>query len=130
MPGCPIFFAESYHPKTFTKASVIRSDLLEPLGQCASIAAVRLALQSLCNAYGTMAQLDIVHASHSGKRQAVCFWRMDADLQEQRLMHDLGMSRFGGYLVLVVDLQPQEACEDRFSMKASSSSIGRALQNR
>ncbi len=83
--------------------------LLESLKQSADIHALRQALLILCSSFGPVARLDIVSASQSGKRQALCFLRMDSDDQELRMMRELGMGRFGGDLVLVVDLQPSSA---------------------
>lgn len=68
------------------------------------IGALRPALHSLCSRYGSVARLDILAASQAGKRQALCFLRMDSAAQEQHLMHELGVGRFGGDLVVIVDL--------------------------
>ncbi len=83
--------------------------LLASLKNCTDIHTLRLAVQTLCESFGSIARLDIVAASQSGKRQALCFLRMDSEMQELRLMQALGMGRFGGDLVLVVDLQPSAA---------------------
>jgi hypothetical protein len=90
----------------FNEAMVPMRLLLESLKQSADIHALRQALLILCSSFGPVARLDIVSASQSGKRQALCFLRMDSDDQELRMMRELGMGRFGGDLVLVVDLQP------------------------
>ncbi len=71
----------------------------------ADITTLRPALHSLCSRYGSVARLDILAASQAGKRQALCFLRMDSADQERRLMKDLGVGRFGGDLVVIVDLQ-------------------------
>lgn len=68
------------------------------------ISTLRPALHSLCSRYGSVARLDILAASQAGKRQALCFLRMDSDSQEQQLMRELGVGRFGGDLVVIVDL--------------------------
>ncbi|MDO9258822.1 MAG: hypothetical protein V4639_18075 [Pseudomonadota bacterium] len=68
------------------------------------ISALRPALHSLCSRYGSVARLDILAASQAGKRQALCFLRMDSAAQEQQLMRELGVGRFGGDLVVIVDL--------------------------
>ena len=49
--------------------------------------------------------LDILAASQAGKRQALCFLRMVSADQENQLMRELGVGRFGGDLVVIVDLQ-------------------------
>jgi len=68
------------------------------------ISALRPALHSLCSRYGSVARLDILAASQAGKRQALCFLRMDSAAQEQQLMCELGVGRFGGDLVVIVAL--------------------------
>lgn len=62
------------------------------------------ALHSLCSRYGSVTRLDILAASQAGKRQALCFLRMGSADQEHLLMSELGVGRFGGDLVVIVDL--------------------------
>ncbi|WP_457282691.1 hypothetical protein [Polaromonas sp. P5_D5] len=62
----------------------------------------------MCSRFGSVTQLNILPASHAGKQQALCFLRMATAEEEQRLMSGLGIGRFGGELVLVVDLQTTE----------------------
>ena len=69
------------------------------------ISALKPALHSLCSRYGSVARLDILAASQAGKRQALCFLRMVSADQENQLMRELGVGRFGGDLVVIVDLQ-------------------------
>ncbi len=112
----------------FNKAMVLMRLLLESLKNSADIHALRQALLILCGSYGAMARLDIVSASQSGKRQALCFLRMDSEAQELRMMRELGMGRFGGDLVLVVDLQPsstaaQPAASSRGPSHSASDSV-------
>ncbi|HQS32560.1 MAG: hypothetical protein B7X59_08175 [Polaromonas sp. 39-63-203] len=71
------------------------------------------ALRTLCSGYGKVTQLIILPANHVGKRQALCFLRMASAAQEQHIMTALGIGRFGGELVLVVDLQPAAGVDDR-----------------
>lgn len=68
------------------------------------IGTLRPALHSLCSRYGSVARLDILSASQAGKRQALCFLRLDSAAQEQQFMRELGVGRFGGDLVVIVDL--------------------------
>jgi len=75
------------------------------LNNFADISSLRPALHSLCSRYGSVARLDILAASQAGKRQALCFLRMDSADQEHHLMSELGVGRFGGDLVVIVDLQ-------------------------
>ena len=68
------------------------------------IQTLKPALHSLCSRFGSVARLDILAASQAGKRQALCFLRMDSADQERELMNELGVGRFGGDLVVIVDL--------------------------
>ena len=83
--------------------------LLETLEGCDDIDTLHPALHALCSRFGSIARLDILPASHLGKRQALCFLRMDTDEQEEKIVHELGVGRFGGDLILVVDLVQLEA---------------------
>lgn len=74
------------------------------LKQHADVHSLRPAIHSLCTQYGSVARLDILAASQAGKRQALCFLRLDSDEQERHLMQDLGVGRFAGDLVMIVDL--------------------------
>ena len=77
----------------------------DQLKNFADISALKPALHTLCSRYGSVARLDILAASQSGKRQALCFLRMGSVEQEHQLMSELGVGRFGGDLVMIVDLQ-------------------------
>lgn len=83
--------------------------LLESLERCESIDALYPAMRSLCARFGGISRLDILPASHMGKQQALCFLRMDTPEQEDDIVRELGIGRFGGDLILVVDLGNQEA---------------------
>ncbi len=93
-----------------------------------SIAALRPALNTLCSRYGSVARLDILPASQAGRRQALCFLRMDSAEQENRLMAELGVGRFGGDLVVIVDLATPENISSQtmlgYPSQSSSPSIG------
>lgn len=82
---------------------------LERLQDCADQGDLRLALHSLCSRFGAITRLDILMASQGGQRQALCFLRLESDEQERELMNELGVGRFGGDLVVVVDLHPHES---------------------
>jgi len=71
------------------------------------------ALRTLCSGYGEVTQLIILPVNHVGKPQALCFLRLASAAQEQHIMTALGIGRFGGELVLVVDLQPAAGVDDR-----------------
>ncbi len=83
--------------------------LLEQLEQCDGIDSLHPAMLSLCARFGSISRLDILPASHLGKRQALCFLRMDTPEQEEKIVRELGVGRFGGDLILVVDLVQREA---------------------
>lgn len=68
------------------------------------ISTLKPAIHSLCSRYGSVARLDVLAASQAGKRQALCFVRMDSAEEERQLMRDLGVGRFAGDLVMIVDL--------------------------
>ena len=76
----------------------------DQLQNFSDIGTLKPALHSLCSRYGSVARLDILAASQAGKRQALCFVRMDSAEQERQLMSDLGVGRFAGDLVMIVDL--------------------------
>ena len=78
--------------------------IFEQLKNFSDINAMRPVLHSLCARFGSVARLDILAASQYGRRQALCFLRMDSAEQEQRVMQALGAGRFGGDLVVIVDL--------------------------
>ena len=78
---------------------------LDRLKNCPDITSLKLELCSLCCRFGSIARLDILMARQAGKRQALCFLRMDSTAQEQKVMSELGVGRFGGDIVVVVDLQ-------------------------
>ena len=77
---------------------------LEDLKQHSDTQTLKLALMRLCSRFGRVAKLDVLTASKAGKRQALCFLRMDSDEEERTLMAGLGVGRFSGELVMVVDL--------------------------
>jgi hypothetical protein len=77
---------------------------LDQLNSCPDVGAVRSALHSLCARFGSIRRLDIIDSSRGGTRQAMCFLRMSSVEQETELAHELGVGRFGGDLVFVVDL--------------------------
>ena len=95
------------------------NNLLESLEQCDGIDALQPAMRSLCARFGSISRLDILPASHLGKRQALCFLRMDTPEQEEKIVLELGVGRFGGDLILVVDLGQRQAAANAEVMFAS-----------
>lgn len=77
---------------------------LDRLRHCPDIATLKPALQRLCEKFGQVTRLDVLTAIHEGTRQAICFLRLDSAEKEQLLMQTLGVGRFGGEIVFVVDL--------------------------
>lgn len=81
---------------------------LDQLQHCPDVAAVQTVLTRLCSRFGSLVRLNILPAEHAGKQQALCFLRMASAEEEQQLMRGLGIGRFGGELVVVVDLHRPE----------------------
>lgn len=79
---------------------------LRDLNQCPDVATLTPALQGLCSHFGRVDKLAILTAKHEGAQQAICFLRMESPEKEQILMKTLGVGRFGGEVVFVVDLKP------------------------
>lgn len=77
---------------------------LDLLRNCTSVAVLRPLLHALCMGFGSVTRLDILTATQVGKRQALCFLRMATPEQETLVMHELGVGRFGGDIVVIVDL--------------------------
>lgn len=77
---------------------------LDSLKNFTDVSTLRPALLSLCSRFGSILRLDILTACQAGKRQALCFLRMDSAEHEQQIMNELGVGRFGGDIVLVIDL--------------------------
>ena len=82
---------------------------LDELNYCVDVSTLRSRLNSLCTRFGTLTRLDIIDSFQAGRRQAMCFLRMESADQEQRLSQELGVGRFGGELVVVVDLNAIQA---------------------
>ncbi|MES2944874.1 MAG: hypothetical protein V4772_18560 [Pseudomonadota bacterium] len=82
---------------------------LELLKNCTDADDLKPLLHSICSSFGEVTRLDVLLASQVGKRQALCFLRMATLEQEQALMRELQIGRFGGDVVVIVDLQPKRA---------------------
>ena len=83
-------------------------DLLESLENCNEISELKPVLHALCTRFGSISRLDVLPASQAGRRQALCFLRMQSAEEEETLVRELGIGRFGGALVVVVDLLPRK----------------------
>ena len=75
------------------------------------LAGLRAALHDLCSRFGSVRHLTILPAHHVGRQQALCFLRMASNEEEARIMTALGIGRFGGELVLVLDLRPSQVSQ-------------------
>jgi hypothetical protein len=87
-------------------ARLMSSPELAQLDGRHDLAGLRSALDALCCRYGRLRHLTILPANHVGRQQALCFLRMADAEEEQSIMTALGIGRFGGELVLVVNLRP------------------------
>ncbi len=94
---------------------------LERLSRCADAGDIKHELRALCSRFGAIMRLDVLMANLPGRRQAICMWRMESPEREEELMSEFGVGRFGGDLVMVVDLEPQSEAG-----KASSDGARRA----
>lgn len=78
--------------------------VLAPLQTCSDLHDVKSSLQAICACFGTVQRLDVVAADQGGRRRALCFVRMSTAQEEQSVMDALGIGRFAGELVLLVEL--------------------------
>lgn len=80
------------------------TQLLDQLKTCVDLDCLRSMLLALCAPFGTVDQLDIFLTDQTEHRQALCFWHMQSPEEDAQLMREWGVGRFGGELVVVVDL--------------------------
>ena len=85
---------------------------LADLKRHSDVTSLKLALQTLCSEFGRITRLDILTAMHEDTQQAICFLRMEHPEQEQRLMKTLGVGRFGGEVVFVLNLSVPATSEE------------------
>lgn len=84
---------------------------LDMLRRCPDVVTLKPALHRLCEKFGRVSRLDVLTAIHEGTRQAICFLRLESPEREQLLMQTLGVGRFGGEIVFVVDLNQDVSSE-------------------
>ncbi|HMN22160.1 MAG TPA: RNA-binding protein [Ottowia sp.] len=82
------------------------------LGPCSDVAMLKSRVADVSAGYGALKRLDILTAVHEGRRQAICFMRLQTPEQEEALMRSLGVGRFDGEIVFTVDLQMPPAFDD------------------
>jgi hypothetical protein len=97
---------------------------LDRLKSCSDVSAVRSAVHSLCSGFGSIRRLDILDSSRGATRQAMCFMRMSSAEQETRLARELGVGRFGGDLVFVVDMNTTDAVIEPVFATQNISALG------
>ncbi len=85
---------------------------LAELRQHSDVSSLKSALLQLCGEFGRITRLDILTAMHEGTKQAICFLRMERPEQEQQLMKSLGVGRFGGEVVFVLNLNVTAKADD------------------
>jgi hypothetical protein len=85
---------------------------LAELRQHSDVNSLKSALHQLCSEFGRITRLDILTAMHEGTKQAICFLRMERPEQEQQLMKSLGVGRFGGEVVFVLNLNSPAKHDD------------------
>jgi endonuclease III len=85
---------------------------LSELRQHSDVSSLKSALHQLCSEFGRITRLDILTAMHEGTKQAICFLRMEHPEQEKQLMKTLGVGRFGGEVVFVLNLNVPVTAED------------------
>jgi hypothetical protein len=85
---------------------------LAELRQHRDVTSLKSALHQLCSGFGRITRLDILTAMHEGTKQAICFLRLERPEQEQQLMKTLGVGRFGGEVVFVLNLNVPVTAED------------------
>jgi hypothetical protein len=81
--------------------------VLRDLQQHTTTETLTSALHDLCSHFGRVEKLSVLTAKNEGIKQAICFLRLGTVHQEQSLMKTLGVGRFGGEIVIVVDLKSQ-----------------------
>ncbi len=104
---------------------------LRELQQCDSAETLTPALRRLCSDFGSVENLVILTARHEGTKQAICFLRLASDEQEQMLMQTLGVGKFGGEVVIVVDLKASALIpefQNNFYWRSNSTSSVPAFQ--
>jgi hypothetical protein len=104
---------------------------LQDLQQCDSAEKLTPALHRLCSHFGTVENLVVLTARHEGTKQAICFLRLASEAEEQTLMQSLGVGKFGGEVVIVVDLKasaPSPEYTNNYFWRSNNTNSGLAFQ--
>lgn len=88
--------------------STTQRHALQDLQQYTDAETLTPALHGLCSRFGSVEKLVVLTAKHEGEKQAICFLRLASEDQENALMQSLGAEKFGGEVVIVVDLKPAD----------------------
>lgn len=81
---------------------------LQDLQLCTNVDALTPAVRGLCSHFGQIDKLTILNAVHDGAHQAICFLRLESTEQERQLMQTLGVGRFAGEIVFIVNLKQND----------------------
>jgi hypothetical protein len=92
--------------------SLIALQALEELQQYSDPRAMTPALHNLCNKFGPVENLVIFTAKHEETTQAICFLKLTSEEHEQAMMASLGLGRFGGEVVIVVNLKQNDLTDE------------------
>ncbi len=79
-------------------------DRLKSLAGCGDVASLRAAVSALCTEFGKVMRIDIITMTEAEKRRALCFLQLESQAQESKLIANLGVSRFGNDVLVIVDL--------------------------
>jgi hypothetical protein len=83
---------------------VTSRERLASLAACRDTDSLRSAMSAFCAEFGKVTKIDVFTMTEAAQRRALCFLRLESPDQEQRLIADLGASRFGDVLLVIVDL--------------------------
>jgi hypothetical protein len=94
------------------KPDLIALHALHELQQYSDAKGLTPALHNLCNKFGLVENIVIFTAKHEVTTQAICFLKLTSEEHEQAMMASLGLGRFGGEVVIVVNLKQDDLCDE------------------
>ena len=80
------------------------AERLKALSGCGDPDRLRAAIGELCAEFGKLTSINIMTMTEAERRHALCFLRLESAAQEAELMTSLGAARFGGEVLVVVEL--------------------------